>query len=324
MSLIFNDSNFIQNVQEEGKIKQYIFYYEPIIQKIKIENAVKIVVHCWGGGGGGGGSRIQGTDIVSGSGGGGAFTILDFPFYPFKEYFDIEVQVGKGGEGGYSQAENGGDTIVRIKDRNGRIQKEFVSYGGEGGKGNSTQFVKGGDGGMNLKNGVIFSEASGTSGSSGTSGPSGAPYYKTISSLMGANYVSDSILTFPKGGKEEQPYGDHCQMSYLSVSGSGGGANFGATGFSNHGGSFILQQGGLGAETKRAGGGGSTYYGRGGDGGILYEGTGATSLFLGKNGEINSGAGGGGSISKYNLDQVSALAKGGNGANGLAIIEVYY
>ena len=309
MSLIFNDSNFVQNVQEEGKIKQYVFYYSENIQKFTIENAVKIVVHCWGGGGGGGGSTVQNTFVVSGAGGGGSFTILDFPFYPFKDYYEIEVIVGKGGKGGYFSnnnyidAENGGDTIVRFLDRNKRIQKEFVSYGGKGGKGNAVNFVQGGDGGMN------------------TLTPNNP--------LMGANYVGDSVLRGPLGGNEDQPYGDHCQMNYLSVSGSGGGSNKGITGYSNDGGSFIMNAGGIGNENgTRAGGGGSTYYGKGGDGGVLYNGTGQQN-FKGQDGEPNSGAGGGGSISKI-LNSSSAQSlitsnvSGGNGANGLAVIEVYY
>ena len=323
MSLIFNDSNFIQDVKQEAKIQQYVFYYQPNIQKVIIKNAIKIVVHCWGGGGGGGGSnKINNGIIVSGAGGGSAFTILDFPFYPFKDVFEIQVQVGKGGDGGkfikgsYIEAEDGGNTIVKFLDNNQRIQKEFVSYGGGGGKGNSVQLVNGGNGGMN----TIYYSISRTGGTGEGTGPeTGGRNYKP---LMGANYIGDSIFNFPRGGTELQVYGDHCQMNYLSVSGSGGGANHAVEDYLNHGGSFILNKGGQGGTSTgtdvRGGGGGSSYYGKGGDGGSLSM---TRVLARGQDGEPNSGAGGGGSISFYTD---SNFLEGGRGANGLAVIEVYY
>jgi hypothetical protein len=321
MSLIFNTSNFIQQPDpNEKKIKQYVFYYHPLVQKININNPKKIVVHCWGGGGGGGGAEANAAKRGpnSGSGGGGSFTILDFPFYPEKDQLSIEVQIGKGGSGGYFkqtnyiQSENGGDTVVKFIDIKGRIYKEFVSYGGAGGQGNGILndiLKKGGNGGTNTKyNGV----------------------------LMNANYVADSELTFPKGGRGDQNYGDHCQMNYLSVSGSGGGANFSIYD-NNDGGSFILNAGGKGGQTgdfrynvkaKTAGGGGSTYYGKGGDGGFYL--INSSNQFVlgdnaGKSGDKNSGSGGGGSIAFLPSTSTQSIrVSGGDGANGMAVIEVYY
>jgi hypothetical protein len=304
MSLIFTSSNFISNVQEEATVKQHVYTYSPIVQTLKIENANKIVVHLWGGGGGGGGSHsITTGNPNAGAGGGGSFTILDFPYYPTRKEIFVEVIVGKGGKGGYYNvpnyfnAENGGNSIVIFKDGRGRVLKEFISYGGKGGQGNgdwSSPTVNGGSGGSN----TLFEDYA----------------------LMGAYYEQGTNQSFPKGGsEEEQSYGDHCQMNYLSVSGSGGGANFPVHG-PNDGGSFILQKGGLGGATGAyvAGGGGSTYYGRGGTGG-------RQGTPLGGDGELNSGAGGGGSISIYDPNNIEIYRRlpGGNGANGMVIIEVY-
>lgn len=307
MSLIFTSSNFISNVQDEATVKQHVFTYSPSVQKLKIENANKIVVHLWGGGGGGGGSHSVTTGKPNaGAGGGGSFTILDFPYYPTRKEIFVEVIVGKGGNGGYYMngsnyinAENGGNSIVYFKDGRGRILKEFISYGGKGGQGNGDwstigPTANGGNGGSN----TLFEDYA----------------------LMGAYYEQGTNQTFPQGGSSEQSYGDHCQMNYLSVSGSGGGANFPVDG-PNHGGSFILQKGGLGGATGAhvAGGGGSTYYGRGGTGG-------RQGAHVGGNGELNSGAGGGGSISIYNQNNPSNTYRwipGGNGANGMVILEVY-
>lgn len=309
MSLIFTSSNFITNIQEEASVKQYVYTYSPNVQKLKIENANKIVVHLWGGGGGGGGSHSVDFFIhCAGAGGGGSFTILDFPYYPTRREIFVEVIVGKGGNGGrynngnYIEAENGGNSIVYFKDNKGRILKEFISYGGHGGEGNGRKELtdpsvkRGGRGGSN----TLFEE-----------------YI-----LMGASYDSGDRGTrqgFPMGGNTTQNYGDHCQMNYLSVSGSGGGANF-PLAEPNHGGSFILNKGGMGGETGAlvAGGGGSTYYGRGGTGGTQ-------AIPRGSDGETNSGAGGGGSISIYNPNNInsSRFLPGGNGANGMVIIEVY-
>jgi hypothetical protein len=309
MSLIFNSSNFISAIaaiEEETKVKQNVFYYSPSMQILNIKNAKKIVVHIWGGGGGGGGALYDNSSSGAGAGGGGAFTILDYPYYPLKNELNAEIVVGKGGSGGfytrvgtvnnsYVPAQNGGDTIVRLKDIKGKILKEFVSYGGKGGQGNVTLaqgFVNGGNGGTN-------SLYQGTTGDKG---------------LMNAYYVGG----LPKGGSELQPYGDHCQMNYLSVSGSGGGANSTQYG-PNHGGSFILNKGGMGGATGSVsgGGGGSTYYGKGGDGG-------KPNSFQGKDGESNSGAGGGGAINIRNANGSNPrFMAGGNGAHGLVVLEVY-
>jgi hypothetical protein len=307
MSLIFTSSNFISNIQEEASVKQHVFTYQPTVQKIKIENANKIVVHLWGGGGGGGGSHsITSGKPNAGAGGGGSFTILDFPYYPTRKEIFVEVNVGKGGNGGYynnSQnyipADNGGDSIVYFKDGQGRILKEFISYGGKGGQGNADlssngPTANGGNGGSN----TLFEDYA----------------------LMGAYYEQGVKQSFPQGGSEEQTYGDHCQMNYLSVSGSGGGSNFPVKG-PNDGGSFILHKGGLGGATGTyvAGGGGSTYYGRGGTGG-------RQGAPRGGAGELNSGAGGGGSVSIFDINNTanSRRLPGGNGANGMVVIEVYY
>jgi hypothetical protein len=305
MSLIFTSSNFITTLQQEASVKQYVYTYNANVQRLKIENARKIVIHLWGGGGGGGGSNSINTTVISaGAGGGGAFTILDFPYYPTRRDIFVEVIVGKGGNGGsyisngnYVEAQNGGDTIVYFKDEKGRVLKEFISYGGKGGQGNGnktdTSLKRGGAGGSNTLE----------------------PEYI----LMGASYEQGAEQRFPQGGNDIQSYGDHCQMNYLSVSGSGGGANFPTYG-ENHGGSFILNKGGLGGATGAnvAGGGGSTYYGRGGAGGT-------SNSPIGGDGELNSGAGGGGSISIFtgNNTLTSRRLIGGNGANGMAVIEVY-
>jgi len=313
MSLIFTSSNFITNIKEEAGVTQYVYTYSPIVQKQKIEKAKKIVVHMWGGGGGGGGAcavtqTLNKVVPSSGAGGGGSFTILDFPYYPTKKDIFIEVNVGKGGEGGYYlsngryvEAQDGGNSIVYFKDGKGRVLKEFISYGGKGGGGNGSSnnsLQRGGDGGRNtLYNGYI---------------------------LMGASYEQNGIHSHPKGGSSSQIYGDNCQMNYLSVSGSGGGgsANFGPDEM-NHGGSFILNKGGEGGRYTDptsntyiggGGGGGSTYYGKGGNGG----GNGGGNE-VGGDGEANSGAGGGGAISV----SVTARNKGGNGGNGMVVIEVY-
>jgi hypothetical protein len=308
MSLIFTSSNYINNVQDEATVRQYVYGYSPNVQRLKIENANKIVVHLWGGGGGGGGAHSPGG-TYAGAGGGGSFTILDFPYYPTRKEIFVEVFVGKGGNGGYFinstyfEAEDGGTTVVYFKDGRGRILKEFTSYGGKGGKGNGSvagnnnpvQIRKGGNGGSNT---LVENYA-----------------------LMGAYYEQNAIQKFPQGGSITQPYGDHCQMNYLSVSGSGGGANTPIEA-PNHGGSFILQKGGLGGETGStvAGGGGSTYYGRGGTGG-------RQGSPVGGDGELNSGAGGGGSLSIYDINgdpgNYSRL-RGGKGADGLVVIEVYH
>jgi hypothetical protein len=305
MSLIFTSSNFITDVQDEAKVKQHVFTYTPNIQKITIKNANKIVVHLWGGGGGGGGSHSVTNTPNAGAGGGGSFTILDFPYYPTRHEIFVEVLVGKGGNGGYYNdvfayvpAEKGGDSIVYFKDGKGRILKEFISYGAEGGQGNANYWdieptANGGTGGSN----TLFEDYA----------------------LMGAYYEQGTNQTFPKGGSPEQSYGDHCQMNYLSVSGSGGGSNFPVNG-RNDGGSFILQKGGLGGDKGSyvAGGGGSTYYGRGGAGG-------RQGAPRGGDGELNSGAGGGGSMSIYDSSNSSnsRRLRGGNGANGMVILEVY-
>ena len=302
MSLIFTSSNFITNIQQEASVKQYVYTHSTDIQHLYISNANKIVIHLWGGGGGGGGSHSISTDVIcSGAGGGGSFTILDFPYYPTRTEIFVEIIVGKGGDGGrydgntYIEAQDGGDTIVYFKDARGRILKEFISYGGKGGQGNgrSTENLKkGGDGGSN----TLFEKYA----------------------LMGAYYEQGTNQSFPKGGSIEQYYGDHCQMNYLSVSGSGGGANFPKE-QPNHGGSFILQKGGMGGETETniAGGGGSTYYGKGGNGG-------RQGSPYGQPGELNSGAGGGGSISIYvDINSISNRLPGGKGGDGMVVIEVY-
>ena len=306
MSLIFTSSNFLSNVQEEATVQQHVYTYTPSVQNLNIENANKIVVHLWGGGGGGGGSHsITNGTPNAGGGGGGSFTILDFPYYPTRKEIFVEVVVGKGGRGGYFNgptyinAEDGGNTIVYFKDGRGRILKEFISYGGKGAEGNGDwsnvePTKKGGNGGSN----TLFQDYA----------------------LMGAYYEQGASQSFPQGGSSEQTYGDHCQMNYLSVSGSGGGANFPVKG-PNDGGSFILQKGGAGGAMGEyvAGGGGSTYYGRGGAGGRL-------ETPIGTDGELNSGAGGGGSVSIYSSTTTYPYfrLRGGNGANGMAILEVYH
>lgn len=305
MSLIFTSSNFITSVQEEATVKQHVYDYTGRVERRKIENANKIVVHIWGGGGGGGGSHSVSSGVINaGAGGGGSFTILDFPYYPTRKEIFIEVSVGKGGNGGYFngttyiEAENGGNSIVYFKDQVGRVLKEFISYGGKGGQGNGDWSSEGptkngGDGGSN----TLYEDYA----------------------LMGAYYEQGTNQTFPKGGNVEQSYGDHCYMNYLSVSGSGGGANF-PIHDTNHGGSFILQKGGEGGAigTYVAGGGGSTYYGRGGQGG-------RAGNPIGGNGDLNSGAGGGGSMSIYDPNNIanSRRLRGGNGAHGMVIVEVY-
>jgi hypothetical protein len=302
MSLIFTSSNFITSVNVEASVKQHVCKYTQNEQKIKIENANKIVVHLWGGGGGGGGGRTNDPNKkMFGAGGGGSFTILDFPYYPTRKEILVEVIVGKGGSGGfftgtrYNEAQNGGNTIVYFKDMKGRILKEFISYGGNGGQGNGSitdSLKKGGDGGRNtLVQDYI---------------------------LMGAVYEQNALQSFPKGGNiNRSTTGDHCQMNYLSVSGSGGGSNLTTEG-PNHGGSFILNKGGMGGNKGEevAGGGGSTYYGKGGNGGTI-------TNPIGGDGEMDSGAGGGGSIAICTDSTKPISVRGGNGAHGMAIIEVY-
>jgi hypothetical protein len=259
MSLQFNPSNtnFISTLQDEADVEQFVFQASNELQKITINNVNKMVVHCWGGGGGGGSSH-NGT----GAGAGGSFTILDFPYYPVVEEVYVEAQVGFGGTGGhyiptltnevitgatYVPASNGQLTQLTFKTGDGRILKEFVSYGGYGGGGNvgMTGFADGGPGGFNSL--VLNSSYA----------------------LMDAYYIRGPVNSLPGGGNQIKPSGDHCQINYMNVTGSGGGASRNL-GSNNDGGSFLLHEGGKGSSSDLypifGGGGGSTYYGKGGDG----------------------------------------------------------
>jgi hypothetical protein len=311
MALLFDQTNFINTLTEEKTIKQFVYYYTNSKQTLEVFKAKKLVFHLWGGGGGGGGADSNKNKVNTGAGGGGSFTILDFPYYPTKHNLFIEIEVGKGGNGGkynlsnYIEAENGGKTTVLVKDKSGRILKEFISFGGKAGQGNGyldEKIKKGGDGGSNsIQEDYV---------------------------LMGAVFEKNFQQSFPKGGNDQTGVynGDHCQMNYLSVSGSGGGANYSLLG-NNDGGSFLLQPGGKGytgatgqnSNIITGGGGGSTYYGRGGDGG--YKGT--TINNKGKDGEPNSGAGGGGSYCLFSTIGSNRFISGGNGAHGMVVIEVY-
>lgn len=266
------------------------------------------------GGGGGGGYGY-------GGGGGGSFTILDFPYYSLQDDVTIEIVVGKGGTKGAKvngeniPAQRGGDTIVKIyQGKTNNLIKEFVCYGGEPGEDYFDvqwkedylyQIKKGGNGGMNTK---------------------------TENALMNAVYP---LANIPLGGDgEEYTSGADCRIYYLGISGSGGGSNRNTrppaegapvSNIKNNGGSFILYPGGMGAPDYQqvtngnyniGGGGGSTYFGKGGDGGSV------ARLGQGLDGEENSGSGGGGgSIVKVNGN--THIGNGGNGANGLVIIEQY-
>lgn len=307
MSLYFQKSNYLENIDIES---QHLFEYSPEIQTIKINNSNKITVHMWGGGGGGG--------YGYGGGGGSSFTILDFPYYPFKNDIRLEMQIGKGGSGGYKvgatgySAQKGGDTILRIfEGETDRILKEFVCYGGEPGEdyfdvsyNNSFvyQFKRGGNGGMNTQ--------------------------KT-KALMNAYYVNNSIssLSKPLGGNIDDSNGNDTRIYYLAVSGAGGGANLAnytnrtsTTEIRNSGGSFLLYPGGSGFTNENldyniGGGGASSYFGKGGNGGTF------VNNANGFDAESNSGAGGGGgSIIKRNTTVL--IGRGGNGGNGAVIIEI--
>lgn len=314
MSITFKDSNFLVDTKDLVSVQQYVFNYQPGIQYLKLNNAEKIVLHCWGGGGGGG-TSFNGT----GSGGGGSFTILDFPYYPIDTDVFIEVQVGKGGSGGfytgtigssYVPAQNGENTTVLYKNVAGRVLKEFISYGGKAGAGNQP---------FNSGNGPLL--AGGDPGGNSLVNNLGNP-------LMGAYFYKNNASQIPRGGgftgtagtgtAGTQLTGDHCQINYMNVTAGGGGANI-PRGQRNDGGSFLLNKGGLGGNSLNfpvyGGGGGSTYYGKGGDG--------LTSLTNpnGTNGETDSGAGGGGAgmINSSN----NFTKRGGNGGNGMVIIEYY-
>lgn len=309
MTLYFNNSNYIENVNVET---QEFFEYNQNEQKMIIYNASKINIHMCGAGGGGG--------YGYGGGGGSGFTILDFPYYPFKNNIIIKVQVGKGGKGGYKMnmqsypAEKGGETIVNICEGENNILKEFICYGGEPGEDyfdityNSSyvyQFKKGGNGGMNTKKNQA---------------------------LMNAYYVNQSTSTLgrPEGGNTNNTNGSDARIYYLGVSGAGGGANLGFykrdnennKKISNNGGSFILNEGGKGyiysatsTDFNIGGGGGSSYFGKGGNGGTYI--TNAN----GSNAEANSGAGGGGG-SIINRGNNILIGNGGDGGDGGVIIEV--
>lgn len=351
MTLHFQKSNYLENIEIES---QHLFEYSPDVQIIKINNSNKITLHMWGGGGGGG--------YGYGGGGGSAFTILDFPYYPFKNDIRLEIKIGKGGTGGYKvsstkySAQKGGDTMVRIYEgETDRILKEFVCYGGEPGEDYfdisnnysfNYQFKKGGNGGMNTN--------------------------KT-KALMNAYYVNNS-LSKPLGGNSDDSNGNDTRIYYLSVSGAGGGANLAnyndrtnVTNVTNSGGSFILYPGGSGFINKEeeqhveyfsgigvsytrdyniGGGGASSYFGKGGNGGTF------VNNANGFNAESNSGAGGGGGsiisrlpipptmgningLDNYlkGLNQQSRnnylaqnttvlIGRGGNGGNGAVIIEI--
>jgi hypothetical protein len=259
MSLQFNPSNtnFISTLQDEADVNQYVFQASNTVQKLNLTNVNKIVVHCWGGGGGGGSSQSG-----PGAGGGGSFTILDFPYYPVVQEINVEAEVGFGGTGGYYNtvttnytdvsstyvpASNGQMTKLTLKNGSGRILKEFVSYGGIGGGGNV--------GYLNIAN--------------GGGGGNNSTILNSTSALMDAYWIRGNVNSLPAGGNAISSFGEHCQINYMNVTGSGGGASKNL-GSSNDGGSFLLQEGGKGSnsniEIVYGGGGGSTYYGRGGDG----------------------------------------------------------
>jgi hypothetical protein len=308
MSLSFKDSNFLVDTNSLGAVQQYVFYYSPQVQRLTLNYAEKIVVHCWGGGGGGGAS-FNGT----GSGGGGSFTILDFPYFPFEDEIYLEVEVGKGGSGGYYSsssssnyipAQNGGNTIVKFKNISGRVLKEFISYGGKGGAGNMP---------LNGGSGIILPGGD----------PGGNSLVNNLSNpLMDAYFFKNGTSQIPRGGTGSFMTGDHCQINYMNVTGGGGGTNM-AKNVRNDGGSFILNRGGNGGTPFTSsvsypvsgGGGGSTYYGKGGDGLT------SNSNPNGTNADPDSGAGGGGA-GMLNTNNNFTI-RGGNGGNGLVIIEYY-
>ena len=260
MSLQFNTSNtnFVSTLADEADVNQYVIQASNSLQKFTITNVNKMVVHCWGGGGGGG-SSANGM----GAGGGGSFTVLDFPYYPTIQEIYVEAQVGFGGTGGhynvvtnreqvtatYVPASDGQRTQLTLKTIDGRILKEFVCYGGLGGGGDasSNTLVNGGGGGTNS---LILNPTT---------------------ALMDAYWIRGNVNSLPTGGNLIKTIGDHCQINYMNVTGSGGGAN-NNYGSGNDGGSFLLNEGGKGADPTNkilpisGGGGGSTYYGKGGDG----------------------------------------------------------
>ena len=294
MTLQFQDSNYINNFNVNA---QHVFYHQNTIQKMKINNSNKIVFHLVGAGGGGG--------YGYGGGGGSGFTILDFPYFPNKNDVTLEIVVGKGGSGGNIvnnvnyPAQDGTDTIVKIfRGETNTLIKEFHAYGGKAGEDYWNlewkedyiyDLKKGGNGGMNTK-------------------------YKKV--LMNVNYPNQNTNGVPLGGDDNNTSGLDCRIYYLAVSGAGGGSNKSTrpnsvSKIKNDGGSFILHKGGRGYEE------GSTLYNTGGGGGASYFGYGGSA---GQDGEPDTGAGGGGgSFVQNNLQ----IRKGGNGANGLVIIENY-
>jgi hypothetical protein len=301
MTLQFQDSNYINQFNVDA---QHVFYHQNQVQKMKINNCNKIVVHLVGAGGGGG--------YGYGGGGGSGFTILDFPYFPFKEDVTLEITVGKGGSGGTATqpAQDGTPSIVKIfKGETNTIVKEFVAYGGKAGEDYydlewksdyNYDLKKGGDGGMN----TIYKKQ-----------------------LMNVVYPNGGA---PIGGNNEATSGSDCRIYYLAVSGAGGGSNKSTrpppsvNKIKNNGGSFILHKGGQGytegsSDYNIGGGGGASYFGYGGRGGIRS----ILSNPNGQDGEENTGAGGGGGSFIEINSLVKQKGNGGNGANGMVIIENY-
>ena len=84
------------------------------------------------GGGGGGASRSSTSSSLWLFGGGGGAYLLDDDLYV--DGVQIEVQIGGGGNGGSNSAGGaGGDTIIRVRDRNGSFLKIYIASGGVGG-----------------------------------------------------------------------------------------------------------------------------------------------------------------------------------------------
>ncbi|ATO56908.1 glycine-rich domain-containing protein [Bartonella sp. 1-1C] len=210
-----------------------------------VTDETEIEIWAWGGGGGGGGDG--GDDNGGGGGGGGQHARVRIKGLDLKE--STTVQIGRGGAGGKSNGNWGGDTIIEgiVLARGGgygggndRSPKDYTNSIGKRGNGG-----KGGDGGIGGGNTVH----------------SGAKYTVNESAIFSGG---DGGIGGGTNSDKDNLYGGHGGSSMYGGGGGGGGGKK-----NGHGGYGGISGGGNGGNYGANGGGGGGGYFRGKDGGKI-------------------------------------------------------
>jgi hypothetical protein len=275
-------------------------------------------VHLYGAGGGGAGCRFDSdanTRAAGSGGGGGGYTVV--ANFQASLGSTISYQIGLGGNGGTanSNGENGGNTIWS--------NVTYTAGGGGGGTTASTPSSTPGLGGL----GATYNGGNGGSGSivppggpsvgGGGGGGAGGPF--GIGGNGGEGFTTN-LATSAGGGGGGSGGGTNGANANSTAAGSGGNSYLGiGSGAQSSGGTFgggggggragnVGGTGGTGVEILNSIGGGG---GGGGTANIDAPNNQRTMLYGG-------GGGGGGSITSTGI-----LRNGGNGANGVIIIEYY-